>query len=179
MLIVIDTLTSSDFPPISLFSDVIRCARCSNAQCSRLLRDDAENVPQPGYVGANYRSTRLLLVGQNPGVGTVGLEVPNRIYTAALRSLGQHPDHATFSVLAEVLENFVPTWPVHGSYFPLAECGLSLQDIASAGPAAPLPAPPIPVLKSPDPGGPSLGASAAPLRRSSVSNSRDRRARAP
>lgn len=32
--------------------------------------------------------------------------------------------------LGRVLLEFVPDWPVSGNYFPLAECGLHLNDIA-------------------------------------------------
>ncbi|MDQ2774522.1 MAG: hypothetical protein M3Y57_06290 [Acidobacteriota bacterium] len=29
-----------------------------------------------------------------------------------------------------MLRSFIPMWPVHGGYFPLAECGLDLDEIA-------------------------------------------------
>ena len=112
------------------FARIISCSLCTAAECRNLLRDDGEHVPQPGYIGSRYAATRLLLVGQNPGVDTVGLAARDRVYTAALRELSQNPSAIAYRSLNSVMEDFVPSWPVHGSYFPLRECGLTLQDIA-------------------------------------------------
>jgi uracil-DNA glycosylase len=112
------------------FASVITCTRCSTAECQKLLRDKFENVPQPGYIGARYYTTRLLLVGQNPGVNTAGLATRDRAYTAALRQVAESPSDASFESLSAVMDDFVPSWPVHGNYFPLRECGLALPDIA-------------------------------------------------
>jgi len=120
--------TPPDWP--TEFASVITCTRCTTVDSSKLLRDNGEHIPQPGYIGARYASTRVLLVGQNPGVNTVGLAAPDRVYTAALRTLGRTPNDSTFKALCNVMDAFVPSWPVHGRYFPLAECGLTLQDIA-------------------------------------------------
>jgi hypothetical protein len=35
-----------------------------------------------------------------------------------------------FQHVQRLLDVFIPKWPVHGNYFPLAECALSLEDIA-------------------------------------------------
>ena len=94
-----------------------------------LLRDAEEHVPQPGYIGSNYDARRVLLVGQNPAIPGV-LAAADLPYTAALRPLRDEPSVARYRELSSVLESFVPRWPVHGSYFPLQECGLTLQDIA-------------------------------------------------
>jgi uracil-DNA glycosylase len=112
------------------FARVIRCTLCTTSQCPKLLRDDQENIPQPGYIGLGYGTTRLLLVGQNPGVDTVGLAARDRLYTAALREVARDPSKAAYQALCTVMDSFVPSWPVHGNYFPLLECGLTLQDIA-------------------------------------------------
>ena len=40
------------------------------------------------------------------------------------------PDSRSYAALSKTLDDFVPRWPIHGSYFPLAECGLTLEDIA-------------------------------------------------
>jgi uracil-DNA glycosylase len=112
------------------FARVIACTQCTTSQCPKLLRDELENVPQPGYIGPRYSSTRLLLVGQNPGVGTPGLAARDRFYTAALRELVRTPSLPAYQSLCAIMDEFVPSWPVHGNYFPLAECGLTLQDIA-------------------------------------------------
>lgn len=111
------------------FAAVIGCAACTQGTDRKLLRDAAENVPQPGYVGANYGSRRVVLVGQNPGVPGA-LASRDRPYTAALRALKASPDAQTYQALHRVQAAFIPQWPVHGSYFPLSECGLTLQDIA-------------------------------------------------
>ena len=115
--------------PHSEFAQVIGCGRCSIAGDRHLLRDDAENVPQPGYVGSGYSVSRVLLVGQNPGTPKT-LAREDLPYTAALRALRDDPSPAQYEALDSLLEAFIPRWPVHGSYFPLAECGLSLRDIA-------------------------------------------------
>lgn len=112
------------------FAKIISCTKCNAATCPKLLRDEQENVPQPGYIGHRYPTTKLLLVGQNPGVDTIGLGARDRVYTAALREVARSPSAATYQSLTSVLDDFVPSWPVHGNYFPLRECGLTLQDIA-------------------------------------------------
>ena len=111
------------------FARVISCTACSCSTDSSILRDAEENVPQPGYVGKNYWKQRVALVGQNPGTPK-SLEFQDRPYTAALRRLRDAPNEAEYQKLHAVLQDFIPQWPVHGSYFPLVECSLSLEDIA-------------------------------------------------
>lgn len=111
------------------FADVIACTRCSSASDRALLRDHHENVPQPGFIGDNYWKRRVLLVGQNPGTpkSRLSADMP---HTAALRALRDRPSANTYQDLRSVLRAFIPQWPVHGNYFPLAESGLTLDDIA-------------------------------------------------
>jgi hypothetical protein len=71
-----------------------------------------------------------LLIVQNPGVDTVGLAARDRVYTAALWQLAENPSAAAYVSLCTIMEDHVPSWPVHGSYFPLRECRITLQDIA-------------------------------------------------
>lgn len=111
------------------FARVIGCARCSVAMDRNLLRDAGENVPQPGYVGPRYGTAHVLLVGQNPGTPKT-LATQDRLYTAALRALRDETVPERYTRLAAVLGGFIPQWPVHGNYFPLSECGLTLQHIA-------------------------------------------------
>lgn len=111
------------------FAKVIACERCSLETCANLLRDQGENVAQPGYIGSNYSKSRVLLVGQNPGTPK-SREVLDRPYTAALRALRDEPSHQTYSELCRVLRNFIPHWPVTNNYFPLSESGLTLDEIA-------------------------------------------------
>jgi hypothetical protein len=51
-------------------------------------------------------------------------------YTAALRALRDDPAGTTYVALSEHLRSYVQQWPVHNAYFPLAECGLTLDQIA-------------------------------------------------
>jgi hypothetical protein len=111
------------------FARVIACTRCTSSTDRNLLRDSAENVPQPGYIGANYEKSRVLLVGQNPGTPKT-LTAQDLPYTVALRSLRDEPSAERYEKLSAVLEHFIPQWPVHGNYFPLNESGLTLSDIA-------------------------------------------------
>jgi len=113
----------------SEFAAVVACERCSVSTDRRLLRDPLENVPQPGFIGDNYPSRRVLLIGQNPGTpkSRLAADMP---YTAALRALRDDPTEGPYQHLRKVLKTFIPQWPVHGNYFPLSECGLTLEDIA-------------------------------------------------
>ena len=111
------------------FARVVACTKCTEATDRNLLRDAAENVPQPGYVGAGYWKARVLLVGQNPGTPKAR-EAKDRPYTAALRVLRDEPTPERYSELVMVLREFIPRWPITNNYFPLAECDLSLEDIA-------------------------------------------------
>lgn len=111
------------------FANIINCSRCSVTTDGNLLRDSDENVPQPGYIGKNYNTARVLLVGQNPGTPK-SLDKKDLSYTAALRALRDEPTSERYAQLTAVLDAFIPQWPVHGHYFPISECGLTLQDIA-------------------------------------------------
>jgi uracil-DNA glycosylase len=119
----------TDFNEYMEFARVIACTRCTCSTDRNLLRDESENVPQPGYIGENYKNTRVLLVGQNPGTPK-SLAAKDLSYTAALRSLRDAPTSESYEHLEAVLASFIPQWPVHGNYFPLRECGLTLNDIA-------------------------------------------------
>lgn len=114
----------------SHFARVIACESCSPGIHKKLQRDEFENVPQPGYIGLRYAHTRVVLAGQNPGVCPPSMSSADAIYTRALRAVRDDPNATTMRALSAALRNFIPTWPVHGKYFPLAECGLTLDDIA-------------------------------------------------
>ena len=115
---------------INHFNEVIGCTRCDQWTSRKLLRDSGENVAQPGWVGSNYAEHRVLLVGQNPGVPPTHMQARDAIYTAALRKLVSSGSESDYGYLYKVLEQFVPEWPVQRNYFPLAESGLGLEDIA-------------------------------------------------
>ena len=112
------------------FSNIVACERCTVATSSKLLRDNLENVPQPGFIGSNYKKKRVVLAGQNPGICPPQFVERDAVYTAALRTVRDEPSAVAMTELNRVLGRFVPEWPVHGNYFPLVECGLTLNDIA-------------------------------------------------
>ena len=112
------------------FAQIISCTRCTTVTCKKILRDSQENIPQPGFIGPRFAERRVLLVGQNPGVATSKSASDDRQYTAALRAVRDNPSSESLKQLQETLRRFVPTWPVHGSYFPLQESGLTLNEIA-------------------------------------------------
>ena len=108
----------------------MRCDHCSRLGFPKLLRDDTFNLPQPGYIGANYENTRVLLVGQNPGVSPDRFSAQDREFADAQIVLRNNANTRSMASLKGILEKIMPTWPVVNNYFPLAECGLSVDDIA-------------------------------------------------
>jgi hypothetical protein len=112
------------------FARVVSCSSCVAFRTGGLLRDDEENVPQPGYIGIRYWAKRVLLVGQNPAVAPDRLAAEDRPYIAGLRKLRDEPTPENFALLHSILTKFIPRWPIHGGYFPLTECGLDLDEIA-------------------------------------------------
>ena len=100
------TALASDWP--TEFAHVISCTTCTTLDCRKLLRDQQENIPQPGYVGSRYAATRLLLVGQNPGVGTGARVAPDRVYTSSLRDLARNPSPTAYKSLSTVMEDSCP-----------------------------------------------------------------------
>jgi hypothetical protein len=113
------------------FSAVISCTHCTTQTCSTLLRDSFENVPQPGFIGCHYDRKRVLLVGQNPAITkseqALHADMP---YTKALRTLRENPTGEALESLLTVARDFMPTWRMTQDYFPLKECGLSLDELA-------------------------------------------------
>lgn len=115
------------------FSQVISCDYCSCNNYPNLLRDDSFNLPQPGYIGTNYKNTRVLLVGQNPGVPTYDPSDPGRPdkkYADALITVRDKANAKSMARLKSIEDEIMPTWSVVQRQFPLAECGLQLDDIA-------------------------------------------------
>lgn len=112
------------------FAEVVQCDRCVAAGEAKILHDRRFHVPQPGYIGRNFAGARVLLVGQNPGVSPERFRDQDQRYANALNALTDDPSDACMAPLQRLLEEIIPTWPVSGSYFPLQECGLRLQDIA-------------------------------------------------
>jgi len=111
------------------FSKIMKCSKCSTLTSRKLIRDQFENIPQPGFVGKNYNNKKVVLVGQNPGVCPPAYAKADAIYTASLRAVRDNPKDETMDNLYPILLNSVSSWKVQ-EYFPLNESGLSLQDIA-------------------------------------------------
>lgn len=113
------------------FAKVIRCDHCLRLGFSKLLRDDTFNLPWPGYIGSNYESTRVLLVGQNPGTSPDRFSVQDREFADAQVALRDNVNARAYGKVKSILDRIMPTWPIVDNYFPLSECGLSLDDIAN------------------------------------------------
>jgi uracil-DNA glycosylase len=113
-----------------LFSEVISCETCLKSGFTKILKDNTENLPQPGYVGSNYFKKRILLIGQNPGACSAEKRKTDRPYMDALRNFTPGSTEDDLETLLNLISEYIPTWPVHGVYFPLEECGLTLEDIA-------------------------------------------------
>jgi uracil-DNA glycosylase len=113
------------------FAKVIGCTACSStATDPHLLRDQNENVPQPGYIGPRYEQTRLLLVGQNPAQPPSGLVVRDRTYTGALRALLGTQTWEAYGNLVSLMPDYMRDWPIYDEFFSLEECGLDVTEIA-------------------------------------------------
>jgi hypothetical protein len=109
---------------------VVSCEACEQGRNPVLLRDAAENLPQPGFIGASYESERVVLVGQNPGIRRPRTASLDEKYVAALRQVHDSPTDISYARLLQVAADFIPYWPLHQRHFPLKECGLSLNQIA-------------------------------------------------
>jgi uracil-DNA glycosylase len=113
-----------------IFRKVIACEQCDNSTSKKIQRDELENIPQPGFVGKSYWNNRVLLIGQNPGVAPDRFYERDQRYTKALRDFEEEGSLSAYQRLYDELMEFVPDWPVQKNYFPLAECGFDLHDIA-------------------------------------------------
>ncbi len=112
------------------FARVVSCNRCTKDTSSRLLRDARENLPQPGFVGQRYRFTRLVLIGQKPGIRRHQTEARDKRYFAELRRLRDNPNGASFRALSSILREVMKLWPVYTRHFPLRKLGLELDQVA-------------------------------------------------
>jgi len=112
------------------FAKVIGCVSCTRADDPNLLRDSGENVPQPGYIGAGYEGTGLLLVGQNPGLTIPSTAAKDLRCFAALSALRAERTEQRYAELQAILLDLIPDRPVQRRYFPLKECELGLEDFA-------------------------------------------------
>ena len=115
---------------VTEFAQVVSCDYCARRNYPKLLRDDSFNLPQPGYIGSNYGKYRVLLVGQNPGVSPLRFQAQDRELAANLSAVRDGRDAGSMARLKSSLDGTLPTWPVFTNHFPLAECGLQLDDIA-------------------------------------------------
>ena len=112
------------------FAWVISCDHCSGAGYPKLLRDDSFNLPQPGYIGSNYKNRRVLLVGQNPGVSPDRFSVQDTEFAEVQIALRNDASARSYENLKSINDRIMPAWPVVARQFPLGECGLRLNEIA-------------------------------------------------
>ncbi len=110
------------------FAKVVGCTQCTRTTDAALSRSDAD-VPQPGFIGANYHTHRVLLVGQNPAQPKTSRE-RDEPYMDALRQLGRAPTDEALAHYTATVRAYVEHWPITRSYFPLERCGLTVDDIA-------------------------------------------------
>lgn len=88
------------------------------SEAERLLnRNWGDRVPQPGYVGPNYRPGGLIFVSMNPGGGPKeGLgDEDLRMYEALqrLRNCKTAQAIKSFAALAHLLQAVMPTWKIY------------------------------------------------------------------
>ena len=114
----------------SKFARVVKCDVCFRSSYPKLLRDDSFNLPQPGYIGTNYKNTRVLLVGQNPGRSHDYSNASDEEFASALIAVKKDENAQAVNKVRNILDRIMPTWDIFKTYFPLADCGLRLDDIA-------------------------------------------------
>lgn len=112
------------------FAKIVGCDYCERHRYPKLLRDQEFNVPQPGYIGPNYNKSKVLLVGQNPGVSQNRFNRQDKEFSNTLNAVSEHPTRRNMVATQKMLERIIPSWPVTGNYFPLARIPLQLKDIA-------------------------------------------------
>ena len=88
------------------------------AEAKRLLnRNWGDRIPQPGYVGFNYRPGGLVFVSMNPGGGPLeGLgEEDLSMYEALKRLRDCNTGQVTksFAALSHLLHSVMQTWKIH------------------------------------------------------------------
>ncbi|MBI4774950.1 MAG: hypothetical protein HY788_12365 [Deltaproteobacteria bacterium] len=111
------------------FARIVSCEACTTRTSSNLLRDSGENVPQPGFIGRNYRPKGLVLVGRNPAVCKPEHREQDAAYTDVLRRLKRKPTPELKEELTVLLEDYMPKWWIIKK-FPFDECEVGLDDIA-------------------------------------------------
>ncbi len=112
------------------FARVIDCDYCKRNCYPRILLDKSFNLPHPGYIGANYENTRVLLAGQNPGESPERFKSQDTQFAKAKVTLRKNPNDYNAVELKRIQDKIMPTWDVFNNYFPLKLCGLQLDDIA-------------------------------------------------
>jgi len=113
--------------PLDIYTEVLRCTACPTLV---VRRDAFEDVPQPGFVGARYAASRVLVVGQNPGQPTPALDQQDRVYTTLLRGLRDDPSQESLQTYQRYAIQFAAEFPILRKYPVISACGLDLDDIA-------------------------------------------------
>ncbi len=112
-----------------MFWQVASCKRCSTEDHPGLLRDALTNLPQPGYIGSNYREAKVLLVGKNPDRGFTDPSTEDRDYIEVLLAMRDRPSDQAYANFKSVSEIYMPKWE-YVRAFPFGLSGLRLNDVA-------------------------------------------------
>jgi hypothetical protein len=92
-----------------------------------------DRVPQFGYVGSQFQSCRVLLLGINPGNGPDAQQsVRDEALMSALRSFAERPSPESFRKAQSAYRAVCEFWPVWGQHCSalLTDVGLSIDHIA-------------------------------------------------
>jgi hypothetical protein len=97
----------------------------------QIAEDDL--LPQFGYVGAQFTSTRVLLLGINPGNGHGDVESEgDKVMMPKLRAFTRTPGPLAFVATQSTYRSVCEKWPVWGRHCSvlLTQLGLSIDQIA-------------------------------------------------
>jgi len=98
-------------------------------------RHYADAIPQPGFVGSNYRRGGILFIAMNPGGGADEHDFDGRLIYATLQHLRAsdvEARNAAFDQMNKTHQQIVPQWKICANFVsPVLKCtGQTLQDVA-------------------------------------------------
>jgi hypothetical protein len=106
-------------------------------EAARLMnRNWSDRLPQPGYMGLQYRPGGLVFVSMNPGAGPEdGLSADDQRQYGALQRLRDADESAAralFDELTQLLADIMPGWRIHQNFVApvLRAAGLDFSQVA-------------------------------------------------
>jgi uracil-DNA glycosylase len=104
---------------LEYFLNVSRCTYCKGTPS---VLSDSQNLPQAGFIGKQYAKSKILLIGQNPGISSnvEKFRQQNIEHSALISHLNERADVASYEALAEALKGYLREWPIKKKYFPAA-----------------------------------------------------------